>query len=611
MVLQHIKSMFGIERVEVSGNLYCNKALKLSDASINIVNEKNLEIVGGDKRLDFLLEDISYIDFHKTESQEVSVYFFVKEDKWTFVFRKNLPRTIVQFYGKLVCVQSKINGWEVLYTNDCVSLKQYNQMTEQYDLLDGSVSVRLLKIKNSTVLRVYKEYNIIRKGDLIQSYSDFYVDQETHSFSWSTSNGSNEMEVYRLIFPSLPTLFAFVSSFVSANSPEEVSYLEKMEIDNYQEDMESSEEESEEEEDSESSDTKIMLERKKTSKKKYAQAAGNIFGGRDKERNHALAVNEANTFVSRGSAIGIFKNEEDDLSYKGTIQAILRKGENVTPDKMIVAKDNNSLIVSDLNKKDMMYKIDLNTEKVAECWDTKDELKDFFSSAKDERGAPLTHDFVGVSKNRLFKIDPRSAGLIEGKSYSTNTKFTSGDSTSNGYFALGSETGDIRMYDSLDKRAKTLLPGLGDSVLGVFISPSGKYMVGTCKSYLMLIVTEAAGVCGFKKSLGQNKPVPKKLIVRPEHLHYFNGEVNFTNASISTDKDEKYVIVSTGEWILVWDMEKVLKGHVFNYQIKRNDYKVVSNSFIPGDSNKIVVAMDDEMAMINRLSLKKPKNPNK
>ncbi|KAI5149604.1 hypothetical protein NEAUS04_1797, partial [Nematocida ausubeli] len=92
---------------------------------------------------------------------------------------------------------------------------------------------------------------------------------------------------------------------------------------------------------------------------------------------------------------------------------------------------------------------------------------------------------------------------------------------------------------------------------------------------------------------------------------YFNGEVNFTNASISTDKNEKYVIVSTGEWILVWDMEKVLKGHVFNYQIKKNDHKVVSNSFIPGDSNKIVVAMDDEMAMINRLSLKKPRNPNK
>ncbi|KAI5160107.1 hypothetical protein NEAUS03_0879 [Nematocida ausubeli] len=611
--MKHIKSIFGIEHVEVSGNLYCNKTLKVSDASINIVNEKNLQIISGDVVFDFLCSDISYIDFYKTDSKETSVYFFVKGEKWSFVFRKNLPRTIVQFYGKVLNIQPQINGWEILYANDSVSLKGYNQKIEQYEVLHSSVSIRLLKIESSIVLRVYKEYDIIRKGDLLQSYSDFYVDQETHSFSWSVSTAGNEMEVYRIIFSSLPSLFSFISSFVNATTKDEVEYLEKMEIDNYMNDTNSAEEESETEEESESSDTKIILERKKKNKEKqkYKQTSGNIFGGRDKERNRALAVTEENTFVSRGSAIGIFKNEEEDISYKGTIHAILRKGENITPDKMAVAKDSNALIVSDLNKKEMMYKIDLNTEKVAEVWDTKDELKDFFSSAKDEKGAPLSNEFVGVSKNRLFKIDPRAPSLIEGKSYSTNTKFTSGDSTRDGYFALGSETGDIRMYDSLDKRAKTLLPGLGDSVIGVFISPSGKYLVGTCKSYLMLIVTEAAGTSGFKKSLGQNKPVPKKLIVRPEHLHYFNGEVNFTNASISTDKNEKYVIVSTGEWILVWDMEKVLKGHVFNYQIKKNDHKVVSNSFIPGDSNKIVVAMDDEMAMINRLSLKKPRNPNK
>lgn len=610
MVFKHIKQMLGIEHVEIAGNLYCNKVLKVSEATINIANG-SLLVQSEEKKLEFPLKEIVYIDFHKTESKEVSVYYLVEKDKWSFVFRRNLPRTIVQFYGKLFCVQAEINKWEVIHTNDAVALKKYNPVSEQYELVDGCVSVRMIKIADNVVLRVYKEYDIIRKGDLIENYSDFYVDQETYSFSWHASSSPNELEVYRLIFSALPSLFSFISSFVNASATDETDYLEKMEIDNYMEDQASSSEDEISEEEESSEDAILTNRRVVKRKEKTKQASGNIFGGKDKERNRALAVNSENAFISRGSSIGIFKNNEEDLTFKGTIQGILKQGDRITPDKMVITRDNDALIISDMNNKEIIHKIDLNTEKVAESWNTKDELKDFFTSAKDARGAPVNNEFVGVSKNRLFKIDPRSSSLVEGKSYSTNTKFTSGDSTSSGYFALGSETGDIRMYDSLDKRAKTLLPELGDAVLGVFISPSGKYLVGTCKTYLMLVVTESEGVSGFKKSLGQKKPVPKKLIVRPEHLHYFGGNVNFTNASISTDKDEKYVIVSTREWILVWDMEKVLKGHVFNYQIKKNDHTVVSNSFIPGDSEKIVVAMDDEIAMVNRLSLKKAKNPNK
>ncbi|KAH9385166.1 uncharacterized protein NEMAJ01_0062 [Nematocida major] len=610
MVLKHIKHMLGIEHLEVAGNLYKNKALKVSDASITISNER-LVVQNAEKRVEFPLSEISYIDFSKTESKEFSVFYLVKQEKWIFVFRQNLPRTIVQFYGKLFAAQPEINKWNIIYTNDSVTLKKYSPVTDKYELVDESISVRMIKIGESIVLRVYKQYEIIRKGDLVENYSDFYVDQETNSFSWHVASHHDGLEVYRLIFNGQPALFAFVSSFVNASSKEEVEYLEKMEIDNYMEDQEVSSSEEEISEEEESDDAMVIGHKKASASTKCKQASGNIFGGRNKERNRALAVNEKNTFISRGSSIGIFQNEQSELDFKGTLNNIFRKGESITPNKMVISKDNSSLIMSDLNNKEMMHKIDLNTEKVAESWDTKDELKDFFTAAKDERGAPLSNEFVGVSKNRLFKLDPRSPTLIEGKSYSTNTKFTSGDSTSNGYFALGSETGDIRMYDSLEKRAKTLLPGLGDSVLGVFISPSGKYLVGTCKTYLMLVVTEKEGVSGFKKSLGQSKPIPKKLIVRPEHLHYFNGAVNFTNASISTDKDEKYVIVSTGEWVLVWDMEKVLKGHVFNYQIKKNEHNVVSNSFIPGDSNRIVVAMDDDIAMVNRLSLKKARNPHK
>lgn len=617
MVFTKIRGMLGLAYLEKAGNLYCNKLIDITEATIDVLDDR-IVIEGEEKKREFLFEEIAYIDFAKTETKETSVYFITekKKEKWSFVFRQNLPRTIVQFYGKLFPHQPKINKWTVLFVNNSVSLRKYSQEEGIYQLVDDSVSMRLIKIEESIVLRVYKEYEIIRKGDLILNYSDFYVDQETCSFSWSVSAGSHfnpTLDVFRIVFSSLPTLFSFISSFVSASTKEETEYIGKMEIDNYNgpEDNNSEEEseESEEESPSESSDDKIALQRKtRKPVKDQKPKSGNIFGGRDKEKNKALALSTENTFISRGSSIGIFQNNDDDLSYRGTIHAESTKRDKVSPNKMVVTRSQDALVVSDMNNSETIHKIDLATGKVAETWSADNEVKDFFTSSKDSHGISSSDGFIGISTNKLFKIDPRVSNIIEGKSYSTNTKFRSGDSTKDGYFAIGSDTGNIRLYDSLDKRAKTLLPGLGDPVLGVFISPSGKYLVGTCKTYLMLVVTENESVSGFKKSLGEKKPVPKKLIVRPEHLHYFGGSVNFTNASISTDTEEKYVIVSTGEWIVVWDMQKVLKGNVFSYSIKKNDHSVVSNSFMPGDSNKIVVAMDDDLEMITRMSLKKTKN---
>ncbi|KAI5190376.1 hypothetical protein NEMIN01_1000 [Nematocida minor] len=611
MVLKHIKSMLGIEHLEVAGNLYCNKAIKIKDATITIADSKL--VVEGESKSEFIFSDISYIDFSKTESNEVSVYFLTNsknktESKWIFVFRQNIPRTIVQFYGKIFPHQPKINGWTVLFTNDSVSLKKYNQNTEVYDLVDSSVSVRMIKIEESVFIRVYKEYEILRKGDLIQDYSNFYVDQETNSFSWHLSSDTHGLEVYRLIFSSLPVLFSFISSFVSATT-EEAAYVEKMEIDNYMDCEISEESEESEEESEESSDERVLnskISDRKVLNKKTAngkKSSGNIFGGRDKVKNKALAVSTDNTFISRGNAIGVFQNNPDDLAFVSTLSANLKNNQEIVPDKMIAT--NGNLIMTDSNNPQVIHKLDMNSGKVADSWDTSNEIRDFFSYKSD------SNELLGISSNKLFKIDPRCSSVISGKEYASNTKFRSGDATKNGYFAIGSDSGDIRLYDSIDKRAKTLLPGLGDAVMGVFISPSGKYLVGTCKTYLMLVITENESVSGFKTSLGQKKPVPKKLIVRPEHLHYFGGAVNFTNASISTDKDEKYVIVSTGEWVIVWDMAKVLKGDVFSYQIKKNEHCVVSNSFIPGDSDKIIVAMDDEMAMVSRQTLKKAKKPSK
>ena len=47
------------------------------------------------------------------------------------------------------------------------------------------------------------------------------------------------------------------------------------------------------------------------------------------------------------------------------------------------------------------------------------------------------------------------------KQYVVKNEFSCGATTGKGELAVASSKGDIRLYDKLDKRAKTLLPGFG------------------------------------------------------------------------------------------------------------------------------------------------------
>lgn len=73
--------------------------------------------------------------------------------------------------------------------------------------------------------------------------------------------------------------------------------------------------------------------------------------------------------------------------------------------------------------------------------------------------------FVGISKNALFRIDPRLSGAKiaqdEQKTYASKMQFSSLATTGKGELVVASDKGDIRLYDKLDKRAKTHLPGIG------------------------------------------------------------------------------------------------------------------------------------------------------
>lgn len=69
-----------------------------------------------------------------------------------------------------------------------------------------------------------------------------------------------------------------------------------------------------------------------------------------------------------------------------------------------------------------------------------------------------------VDSNNIFSLDSRidkKDKIVLNKSYKTKTRFSCIASTSFGGIAVGSDTGEIRLFQEVGKNAKTLFPSLG------------------------------------------------------------------------------------------------------------------------------------------------------
>lgn len=205
------------------------------------------------------------------------------------------------------------------------------------------------------------------------------------------------------------------------------------------------------------------------------------------------------------------------------------------------------MILQNPHSAGQLYKLDLETGKVVEEYVVSNDfaVSSFLPTTK---YAQTTQEatFIGLSNNGLFKIDPRLRGnkLVESefKQYVSKNDFSVAATTEKGLLAVASNKGDIRLFDKLGKNAKTVLPALGDAILGIDVTADGRWVLATCKNYLLLIDTlipdgagRYGGSSGFERSFPvDRKPVPKRLTLRAEHVAQmeldFKLGVSFTPA---------------------------------------------------------------------------------
>ena len=340
------------------------------------------------------------------------------------------------------------------------------------------------------------------------------------------------------------------------------------------------------------------------------------------EVNSQLAVGYKfdRAFVVRGNKIGVFRHTDDDqLEFNTAINRVSTpKGREFNPSRIMLHDQDSSMLMMDPANRHALYRMDLEYGKVVDEWNVHEDVP-VSNIVPASKYAQMTAEktLIGTSRNGVFRIDPRLSGqkLVDSqfKLYTGKNDFTAAATDERGRLAVASNKGDLRLFDQIGKNAKTSLPALGDPILGVDVSSDGRWIVATCRTYLLLIDTlitdgRFQGSLGFDRSFpAQSKPVPRRLQLRPHHVAYMESEVSFTPAHFNTGSDqETSIVTSTGNYVVSWSFEAVKKGNPHAYVLKRYDGTVVRDEHTYGSDQSIVVAFENDVQLARRAQLKKP-----
>ncbi|WVO23090.1 uncharacterized protein IAS62_004435 [Cryptococcus decagattii] len=325
------------------------------------------------------------------------------------------------------------------------------------------------------------------------------------------------------------------------------------------------------------------------------------FGQGSKNQHLAVGYKNDLSYVTRGDMIGVFAHNGDRLKFRTAIDRIKNvQGKAFSPHKMMLHNQDSDMLLLDPSSKGSVYRMDLEYGKVVDEWKVSDvvAVNNIIPDTKYAQMNPQ-QTLIGHSHNGIFRIDPRVSGnkLVESqfKQYASKNDFSAATTTESGKLVVASNKGDIRLFDQIGKNAKTALPALGDPIIGVDVSADGRWLVATCKNYLLLIDTligdgRYKGSLGFDRSFpADSKPIPRRLQLKPEHVAYMEDPVSFTPARFNTG-----------------NFRMLKQGRTDAYQIKRYDSRVVADNFKFGADKNIIVALEHNVLVANKKDLAKP-----
>ena len=307
------------------------------------------------------------------------------------------------------------------------------------------------------------------------------------------------------------------------------------------------------------------------------------------------------TIENEGGYLNLLMNLPPVQDYTYNKPISLRNGQ-------MFNSDTNILFLDKYNP-NIIYQYDIPTTKIVSEWEvnTNTSNNDILNISLQNKMAQMSDNPIvyGVNGQNIFALDSRlnkKNKVVDIKTYKTNPLLQCIATTDKGYIVVGSEKGEIRLFNDLSKNAKNVFPCYGDAIKGIDVTTNGKYVLATCDRYLMVIKTEdKKGTNGFENRLGKDKAAPITLKVNPFDLEkYHISKMVYTPAKFNVNnKGESIIITSLGEFVIVWNFNKIKNGVYDCYKIKHVGQYVIDNHF-KYNKDQIVVTMDTKLGIQNQ-----------
>ena len=307
----------------------------------------------------------------------------------------------------------------------------------------------------------------------------------------------------------------------------------------------------------------------------------------DEINDTALGWRSSKVYASRKGKFCIYSNSDQNIQKDSEI---LLAGKN--PTSLLLHKEDTQLLFMTENTPNIVYKLDIEKGVIVDEFTVQD--KAFIQLCHQNKMSSLTgtEEFVGLCEKSLYTFDCRTANkIVREFKYSTNPGFTCITTTDEGYSAVASSKGEIRLYKEIGKKSTTNFPALGPGIKSIDSTRNGDWLLATTSSHLMVLRTRLGGDLAYTKAIARKLRPPKKLTLTPEDLNQFNIlKIDFSPAkfNVSADGEENSIITSTGKYVIVWNFISVKAGKLYDYTIKSVDERVVKNEFKFGEDNAVL-----------------------
>lgn len=163
------------------------------------------------------------------------------------------------------------------------------------------------------------------------------------------------------------------------------------------------------------------------------------------------------------------------------------------------------MVMLDPRNKHQAYKMDLEYGKIVEEWDLHG-TSGVHTLIGDGKYAHTTQTktMLGLAEDAIFRIDSRQPGGMiverEKKQYAKGNKFLCGATSGNGSLAMASSK-DIKLFNRIGGIATVSIPTLGSPVIGIDVAGNGRWVLATCKEYIMLfdVLNPKSNALGFDR----------------------------------------------------------------------------------------------------------------